>query len=446
MNPLTDCSKFAIEAFAETPKVVTIKPLIVLLAWSNNLSGGYNRLYQVLKRGKSNGINYVLFTDQTSYDNFCQMFSDFGVISKQYIIYLFDSKKVPPPIIYRRLRQREIFKDALILSNLIAEVAQKENVDLIINPSEGTREIVACYLASIYCSKPWTAIFQPGAISNKPNIFDPLKSLTPLNARTLFTYAKRHQKTMSMLSAISMVIDFLLLVKISERTKILTVSNSVVADMALIYPKLHLIPICPGNGIELSLYQSEIRKCLYNGIYFARMLDTKGFLDLAGIWKLVVQKIPNAQLAVCGIAEDKETLERFQIQLRKEGLKDNVHILGKQEKSRLIDLIAGSDLTLNPSYVDSFSLVTLESLACATPVVAYDISALRHNFKNCRAVLLSPVGDKEALALKIIELLESSAHRQLLGEEGKKFAQLFDWESVVKAEKQKYIHIIESKK
>jgi glycosyltransferase involved in cell wall biosynthesis len=433
-------------ASADFPKDSPIKPLIVLLAWSSNLSGGYTRLYQILKRGKSCGIHYVIFSDQESYNNFCQMFNDFRSISKQYTLVFFDSKKVPPPFIYHRFRQRELFKDALVLANLIAEVAKKENVDLIINPSEGTRELLACYLASIYSSKPWTAIFQPGAISNKPSLFNPVKSLGSLNARTFFAYVKYYQKTMTKLSTLSMVADFLLLLKIAERTTILTVSNSVVEDMNFIDPKLHLMPIVPGNGIELSLYQLETRKSLYNCIYFGRMLWTKGFLDLIGIWKLVVEEIPYAKLAVCGIAENKEALTEFESQLRKEGLQKNVHLLGKQEKNRLINFIAISDLTVNPSYVDSFSLVTLESLACATPVVCYDISALRHNFGCCRAVLRCPIGNKESMASKIIELLKSDTYRQLLGAEGKEFAKKFDWEKVVEAEKKAYLQIIKSKK
>jgi glycosyltransferase involved in cell wall biosynthesis len=91
--------------------------------------------------------------------------------------------------------------------------------------------------------------------------------------------------------------------------------------------------------------------------------------------------------------------------------------------------------------VDSFSLVTLESLACGTPVVAYDIPAIRHNFSKCDAVFRCPMGDKACMADTIIHVL-TNMERKTLSITAKKFASLYDWTNVVKAEKEAYFKVI----
>jgi glycosyltransferase involved in cell wall biosynthesis len=100
-----------------------------------------------------------------------------------------------------------------------------------------------------------------------------------------------------------------------------------------------------------------------------------------------------------------------------------------------------SYLTINPSYVDAFSLVTLESLACGTPVVAYNLPASRHNFGKCKAVFRSPVGNKAKMAETIFRVL-TQTNRQALTEEALKWAISYDWNNVVKAERDAYTLVI----
>jgi glycosyltransferase involved in cell wall biosynthesis len=163
-------------------------------------------------------------------------------------------------------------------------------------------------------------------------------------------------------------------------------------------------------------------------------MPEKGIFDLVDIWKLVVNKIPNAQLAICGITEEKEMVKKFLKEVSKCNLSNNIDFLGQQEYSILQNIVANSYLTVYPSYADSFSLVTLESLACGTPVVAYDIPAIRHNFGKCKSVFRCPTGDKKSMADIILHIL-TKIERKTLAIEAKEFAALYDWDKVVKAEK-----------
>jgi glycosyltransferase involved in cell wall biosynthesis len=153
----------------------------------------------------------------------------------------------------------------------------------------------------------------------------------------------------------------------------------------------------------------------------------------------------NARLAVCGIVEKEGVVEKFLKEVSKYDLSDNIEFLGQQDAARLLDVVASSYLTVYPSYLDSFSLVTLESLACGTPVIAYDIPAIRHNFGKCDAVFRCPTGDEACMADKIIHVL-TNADRKTLSIAAKKFASLYDWGNVIKAEKEAYIKVIEYSK
>ena len=53
--------------------------------------------------------------------------------------------------------------------------------------------------------------------------------------------------------------------------------------------------------------------------------------------------------------------------------REGLHCIGyTSNKQELIDLYAAADVFVNPSRFETFGLVTIEAMACGTPVVAYD--------------------------------------------------------------------------
>ena len=55
----------------------------------------------------------------------------------------------------------------------------------------------------------------------------------------------------------------------------------------------------------------------------------------------------------------------------------DAHFLGPQQGKRLAACYAGADVFVFPSRTDTFGLVMIESLACGTPVAAYDVPGPR---------------------------------------------------------------------
>ena len=416
---------------------MNIRPIILVTFTYSSLSGGYKRLYEILKRGKSAGIDYIVITDSKSYENAVNIFPDFREILGQYKVIKRDLKKEIGTI--PGLKQLHIVKRILKLALFISKVAKKEDADLILTPDEGIERVLASYLASRFCSKPWTAIFQPTEY-----LLQPSYSLESLNSLNILEHinSKTSADNLSLLSKIGLGIDLLTLLKVAEKTNILAVSNSVVEDFGYMNPRIKFVTVTPGNGIELSKFPTELSKKFdYHAVFFARLIPEKGIFDLVDIWKRVIKKMPNAKLAVCGISEKTEIVEKFLKEVSKYNLSNNIDFLGQQEYAKLINTVANSSLTLYPSYVDSFSLVTLESLACGTPVVAYDIPAIRHNFGKCESVFRCPIGDKKSMADTILSILTKKETKSL-AIEAKEFAASFDWNNIVEAEKKAYVQVI----
>ena len=82
---------------------------------------------------------------------------------------------------------------------------------------------------------------------------------------------------------------------------------------------------------------------------------------------------------------------------------------------------------------DTFGLVVLKSLSCGTPLVAYDIPAIRFNYAGTRAVIRVRSLDVKGLVNETYELLRSG-NWDRLGREGVEFSSGFTWDDVARAE------------
>jgi len=421
---------------------MNIKPLVIVKARHAAISGGYYRLYEILKNGKSEGINYVIVTDLLSYRNYVQMFPDFKEILSKYRSYIIDFRKIKllTPRMPRGLKAVTSYWDSFLLATSISRIAREENVDLVVGPSEGSQIVWASYFSGRICHVPWTALFQ-----GTTHLLQPTPGLGPINPINVLKHVRQKESARKtpLISQFGFSIELLGLLKIAEETLILTVSQSMCEEIKSLNPRIKFHIITPGNGINLEKFAEGSRPPLYDALYFSRLVPEKGLFDLPEIWKLVVQRFPKAKLAVAGIVEDFKFVKEFQRMVSRYGLTKNIIFLGPQDKNSIIDLVRSSKLTINPSVLDTFSLVVLESLACGTPNIAYNIPAIKYNFCKCKAVFLCPVKDKASMAKEVVSLLENEDLRNRLSKEAKEYAGNFDWKKVVKAEKEAYFKVVE---
>lgn len=132
----------------------------------------------------------------------------------------------------------------------------------------------------------------------------------------------------------------------------------------------------------------------------------KGVLDAIIAFSKIVREYPDLRLVVTGSAPDAvlSALRQFASTLGVGKLVDFVGYVSREE--RLL-LAHDASVVLYPSHVDSFSYATFESLYLGTPVVAYDLPALRHYYGDNSGIALVPEGNVDALVSAAVDVLRN---------------------------------------
>ncbi len=87
-----------------------------------------------------------------------------------------------------------------------------------------------------------------------------------------------------------------------------------------------------------------------------------------------LRHIPKLRLVIIGGGEHSQReIEQLQKLARNLEVQDSVDFLGLTKHEQLPCFYSAADACVVPSYYESFGLVTLESLACGTPVVVTDV-------------------------------------------------------------------------
>jgi phosphatidylinositol alpha-mannosyltransferase len=108
-----------------------------------------------------------------------------------------------------------------------------------------------------------------------------------------------------------------------------------------------------------------------------------------------------------------------------------VDALGFLSQEDLTEELLSAKALVAPSLGgESFGMVLTRAFACATPVVASDITGYRDVMTD-ETGLLVPPGDPDALANALVALLEDEPGRRLLGEAARRLAQeRYSWDDI----------------
>jgi glycosyltransferase involved in cell wall biosynthesis len=163
--------------------------------------------------------------------------------------------------------------------------------------------------------------------------------------------------------------------------------------------------IRPGNAFDKELLSYRNRGKEDYVVFWSRLNQDKGISDLLDIMN-IIRKRRRIKLVVMGKFFDRYNEKRFWSKVRKYNL--DVEYLGFVDERKKREVVSKAKLFIYPTHVDGFSLVVLESLALGTPVVAYDIPAIRSVYKGINAVKIVKEFDKEGMASEALRLLSMS--------------------------------------
>ena len=190
------------------------------------------------------------------------------------------------------------------------------------------------------------------------------------------------------------------------------------------------------NGVDREALETEMRDEGY--VLFLGRIDIhqKGLDLLLQAFRRIHSRT-RSTLVVAGGGPD---VPRFVRLIESHGLAGVVRVIGHVAGRDRFDLLAGARLTCVPSRYETFGMVALESLACGTPVIGFDIDCLREVVVPGTGRLVPPY-DTEQLTDAIVDLLENPDQARAMGVAGRSFASDYDWDRLAEMQEQYYVEV-----
>ncbi len=140
----------------------------------------------------------------------------------------------------------------------------------------------------------------------------------------------------------------------------------------------------------------------------------------------VAQHVPH-RLVLAGPVNVPASRERLQRCIRRLGLDQRVQWLGYVPLHWLPGLYSSADLLIFPETYAGYGLPVLEAMACGTPVITYDGTALPETAGDA-ALLLPPPWSAEVLAEMVLHVLRSEELRAEMSRRGLAHVRRLSWE------------------
>jgi len=193
--------------------------------------------------------------------------------------------------------------------------------------------------------------------------------------------------------------------------------------------------------LDLELYRPQSIAKEYDVLFVARLAQNKGIMILLDAIRQVKEAHPEITLAIRGDGILKGKIEQFIIE---HNLQENVIFLPRVEDSHAMpELYNKAKMLVCASTVEGNPRVTIEAMACGTPVISTRVGIMPEVIQHGENGLLVD-WDSEDLALAIEQLLDDSQLYDAIVVAGQKSVQRFEAEKIIREYALAYHDIIES--
>jgi glycogen(starch) synthase len=158
-----------------------------------------------------------------------------------------------------------------------------------------------------------------------------------------------------------------------------------------------------------------------------RLEENKGFVDLVNALADVIDELPVKWRWV--LVGDGPERQRIINAVRARGIGNQTVVAGALPDDRLHALYERADLFVHPTRFEGSSMVTLEAMAHATPVIATRVGGIPDKVVDGTTGLLVSPGDVDALGRAVAAALSEPEMLQEWGVEGRRVVEAaFSWE------------------
>lgn len=160
-------------------------------------------------------------------------------------------------------------------------------------------------------------------------------------------------------------------------------------------------------------------KKTYAGVFQGRFHPQKGVVEVIDIWKLVVNKMPDAKLAMIG---DGPLMSAVKERVNELHLESNIDLLGYVfDGEKKYKVFSQSKVVLHPALFDSGGMASAEAMAFGIPCVGFDLPAYEDYYPQ--GMVKVNAGDKTEFANAILNLLQNNKDRDTLGKQAEHMIQ-----------------------
>jgi glycosyltransferase involved in cell wall biosynthesis len=167
------------------------------------------------------------------------------------------------------------------------------------------------------------------------------------------------------------------------------------------------------NGVTPPDSNGGARPRVNEVVFCGRLSETKGWRDLVTVAQRLRDDCPGTILRVLGEGDKRQALEQL---VDGRGLSETVSIEGFVPDEVKWLAFAGAKAFVSPSREEGWGIAVSEALAAGTEVVCYDL-AVYSEIHSAGRLHLVPVGDVEAFATTVVEVLRGSRPPRNVGEE-----------------------------
>jgi glycosyltransferase involved in cell wall biosynthesis len=207
----------------------------------------------------------------------------------------------------------------------------------------------------------------------------------------------------------------------------ITVSNSTLEDLKKFnYNDVQIVT----EGINFTP-QQKIDKKENNQLLFVGLIKKTNLIDhIIDSYFQILKEIPDIKLNVIGRGPD--------LQYYKKNFSEHINFLGYVSDEKKIELMVKSDIVLFPAIREGWGLVVIESNACGTPVIGYNVPGLKDSIINNVTGLLVE-SNSEAMAKGAIFMLKNQDLKYKMSYDAFEYSKQFTWEKTAN----KFLEIID---
>lgn len=183
------------------------------------------------------------------------------------------------------------------------------------------------------------------------------------------------------------------------------------------------------NGIDLPAIEAVPEPEKRFDAVMVGVRPNKGAFDIVPVWREVQRLRPGTTLCLMGGMSCRAALEAeiaaaglstlITFASRKEGWLEPAEHFARIKEARIL---------FAPSHEEGWGIAHCEAMGCGLPVAAYDLPVYRRIFGEALATV--PVGDHQALAALVVQLLESADLFTTYQRRGALTARNDNWQSV----------------